>query len=130
MGFWELKQPGCQPAAIDARSGEVWTYERLAQDVARAQEALPQVGRKPLGLLLAENRYECLVTYLAALNSGSPLLLLDATLNPGLLAGLVENYRPDWIYSLRAGSGFPAYQPSSVGGLFERKETEQTEIHP
>ena len=48
-------------------------------------------------MLLAQNRYECLVAYLAALNSGDALVLVDATLNRDLLLRLIETYRPDRI---------------------------------
>src|SRR6202008_2223057 len=94
-----LNHPDDATAAIDARTGTQWTYAMLRADVSRIQAAFPSLGRKSLGLMLAQNRYECLAAYLAALNAGSPLILLDATLNAGLLHDFLEAYKPDWIFT-------------------------------
>ncbi len=85
MEFWKASRSDGVPAAIDARSGKKWSYADLCEDAARIEAALPRLGRKSLGLLIAQNRYGCLAAYLAALNARSALILLDGTLNPSLL---------------------------------------------
>jgi len=60
MEFWKVKPSDEAPAAIDAPSGKEWSYDELREDAARIQAALPRLGRKSLGLLLAQNRYQCL----------------------------------------------------------------------
>src|SRR5215471_5626768 len=99
MRFLEVQKNGAACAAIDARSGKTWKYDELREDVARIRAALPSLGRKSLGLLIAQNRYECLAAYLAALSASSALMLLDAGVNAELLRQLVELYRPDWIFA-------------------------------
>jgi long-chain acyl-CoA synthetase len=131
MTFLEVEGNGAAYAAIEARSGKTWTYDHLRQDVARIGAALPRLGRKSLGLLIAQNRYECLVVYLAALSGNSALMLLDAALNPELLRQLVVWYRPDWIFALRPGAGFAGYRQSTScePGLFEIEAPHELEIH-
>jgi long-chain acyl-CoA synthetase len=132
MTFWKLSQPDEAPAVIDARSGMQWSYAMLRADAARIQAALPNLNRKSLGLVLAQNRQECLAAYLAALNAGSALILLDVTLNPGLLHDFVEAYKPDWIFTAQPDPGVPGYwkSASKAGGLFVREQMQDIEIHP
>ncbi|HEY0796100.1 MAG TPA: AMP-binding protein [Acidisarcina sp.] len=140
MQFWKLNHPESAIAALDARSGREWSYSALRADVGRFHAALPDVGRKSLGFLLATNRYECLVAYLGALNAGSALLLLDESLDAGLLSELLDLYRPDWIFESGGAAGsadllppeFAAYRESLAGvaGLMERRAPQNLEIHP
>jgi acyl-coenzyme A synthetase/AMP-(fatty) acid ligase len=132
MTFSKLSQPDDAIAAIDGRSGMRWTYATLRGDVARMQAALPYPERKSLGLMLAQNRYECLVTYLAALNAGSALILLDAGLNPELLRGLLENYKPEWIFTLQTNPELTGYSASASQepGLYVAQHTYDLDIYP
>ena len=132
MEFWKASHPDDALVAIDARSGEQWCYLDLRRDVALVQQTLPAIGRKSLGLLVAQNRYECLVTYLAALNSGSALILVDASLNPQLLHEFIAAYEPDWIYTLQAKGHFDGYHASHSGveGLLKNQEPRDLEICP
>lgn len=134
MEFWKLTQPDEALAAIDARTGREWSYARLRLDVQRIQDALPipKPDRKSLGLLLAQNRYECLAAYLAALNAGSALILLDATLNAELLQDFLAQYRPEWIFTLLPDPSLTGYRVSVSGepGLWEREQYQDADIHP
>jgi acyl-CoA synthetase (AMP-forming)/AMP-acid ligase II len=132
MEFWKVAHPADAPAAIDTRTGKVWCYRDLLREVARVETVLPQLGRKSLGLLFTQNRYECLVTYLAALRSGSALILLDSSLSADLLSDFLETYQPDWIFSLAGPAPFCGYQVSSSGvsGLFVRQQIKDLRIHP
>jgi len=133
MGFWRIKQPEGALAAVDARSGRKWSYAALRDDSARIQAALPCPGRKSLGLVLAQNRYECLTVYLAALNADTAIILLDAGLNSVLLRDFVEAYRPDWVYTGQLESDFAdGYRRIGTGEscLFEREQPQDIKIHP
>ena len=131
MEFWKLPHSGHAPAAIDARSGKQWSYGELRHDVARLVEGLPRLGRKSLGLLAAQNQYQSVVMYLAALNAGAALILLDAALNPELRQSLIAAYQPDWIYAAD-GAHAHGYRLSSCGidELFENERPEDISIHP
>jgi long-chain acyl-CoA synthetase len=131
MTFLEVQTKGIACAAIDARSGKTWSYDQLREDIARIQAALPRLGRKSLGLLIAQNCYECLVAYLAALSANSTLMLLDAALNADLLRQLVVLYGPDWIFTVRPGADFSGYRQSALGEpLFEIERPHELEVHP
>ena len=128
MGFWKLNQSHDAIAAIDARTGQTWTYAQLRADAQLMQDALPQPGRRTLGLLLAHNRYECLAGYVAALNADCALILVDAGLNAELTQSLLATYRPDWIFT-RDGE-FDGYRAGPVPGLLVGPEPQDGEIHP
>ncbi len=132
MEFWNSAHPDEAIVAVDARSGEKWCYHDLRRDVARVQQALRNLGRKSLGMLVARNRYEYLVTYLAALNSGSALILIDPSLNSELLGELVAVYRPDWVFSEPTNFQFEGYRASGSGieELLENQAPRDLEINP
>lgn len=132
MNFWSVTHSDDAPAAIEGSSGRQWSYGDLRNDVTRIQGALPRLGRKPLGVLLARNRYECVAAYLAALNSGNALILLDLSLKPDLLRHLLATYQPDWIFAGSGGDAFPGFRPSSLGisRLFVNEAPPDTTIHP
>lgn len=93
--FWALAQPAAQTAIV-AGDGESWSYARLA---ARADEAarLWYRGSKSLVLLLARNDLPTFAAYLGALRIGDPVIIVDPATPLAVLAGIVENYRPDAI---------------------------------
>jgi long-chain acyl-CoA synthetase len=130
--FWKLQHPDLTCVAFDARSGREWSYAELHEDAARIQAALPQLGRKTLGLLIAQNRYECLAVYLAALNAGSALMILDSTLNPALLRDFLMTYQPDWVFRFESQLNLAGYRKNGSGepGLFEIENPQNVEIHP
>ena len=113
-------------------AAEKWSYAELREDVARVQAALPRLGRKSLGLLIAQNRYECLAAYLAALNADNALMLLDAALNSALLRDFLAAYRPDWMFTAQPRTDFAGFRqsPSGEPGLLENERPQEIEIHP
>jgi len=90
------------------------TYAGLAELVARRAADLGTTRR--LVLLAGANRVEPLVTYLAALSAGHPVILVPGD-NPGNLAGVVEAYDPDVVVD-------------PDGGLTERRPGTAHDLHP
>ena len=132
MEFWKAAHPDKAIAAVDASRGMQWCYGDLRRDVNRFRLALPRLGRKSLGLLFAQNRYECMVAYLAALNTGSVLILVDGSLNSDLLHEILAAYDPDWMFSQDETARFEGYRTSGAGviGLLEHKAPRDLEINP
>jgi acyl-CoA synthetase (AMP-forming)/AMP-acid ligase II len=130
MGFWDVERFGASRAAVDSRSGRIWTYADLARDAASICSALPKSGRKSLGLLLAGNRYDSLASYIAGLRTHAALILLDETLNVGLLGELIAKYRPDWILSSDRERVIPDYSRGEIPGLLLRNAADSARIHP
>ena len=132
MGFWRTQRFGGAVAALDGRSGTEWTYAQLGEDAARIQASLPRPGRKTLGVLLANNRYQCLAAYVAALNADTALIVLDASLNVELLGEFLSAYRPDWLFSDDPEFGIAGYRqsPSGMPRLRLNDRAEDIGIHP
>jgi len=128
MDFWKIEHPPESLALMEPATGTQKTYGELRRDVG--QMLLPQ--NRSLIMLLAQNRYECLLSYLAALQTGHPLLLVDASLNRELLQRLVDTYRPDYIHSSFPDLGLHGYEMRAQGALnvCENKTKEPRNIHP
>lgn len=129
--FWEISHPDTALAMVDAQSGGTWTFADLRRDVQRVRVALPDLGRRSLGLLLAANRQECIATYLAALQARSALILMDAALAPELTNEVVRVYRPDWIAGGSFHGSVEGYrQVGTNPEIFESQLRDDLEIHP
>nr|WP_240508544.1 non-ribosomal peptide synthetase [Streptomyces ossamyceticus] len=79
--------------ALHTPTGTV-TYRALAEHVAGAAERLGRVRR--LVLVAGANRADALVTYLAALSAGHPVLLVPGD-GDEAIASLTAAYRPDVV---------------------------------
>ena len=90
------------------------TYRRLASRVAGRAAALGTTRR--LILVAGANRTEALVTYLAALQGGHPVLLVPGD-SPANLAAAVEAYDPDVV-------------ADPDGSLDERRSGTAHDLHP
>lgn len=85
--------------------GEVYSYGRLCADAARVAACTP--GR-PLVFSFCENSYGALCGYAGFLSGGAVPLLLDAGMHRELLDGLLETYRPGFLWlPERMAGGFP-----------------------
>jgi acyl-CoA synthetase (AMP-forming)/AMP-acid ligase II len=90
------------------------TYAELARLVA---DRAAELGASPrLVLLAGANKVEALVTYLAALSAGHPVILVPGD-SPGNLSGVVDAYDPDVV----AGPD---------GDLVERRSGSAHDLHP
>lgn len=127
MDFWKIEHPADSLAVMEPVNGRQKTYAELRRDVTQA--FMPK--QRSLVMLLAHNRYECVVTYLAALQSRNPLLLVDASLNRELLAELISAYRPTYIYAPSSDLEPEGYNFREDGPLnsWERTSKEPIAIH-
>lgn len=131
MDFWRLDHAPTSLAVVDVHAGVKKTYGELKEDVTRTTATLGGSDRKALLMLAAKNRYDSLVLYLAALNSGQAVMMVDPGLNHDLLLPLLDTYHPDSMYGDFMVDSFPGYrkakQDSSV--CWERETKDQTTIH-
>jgi len=122
VNFWKLEHPQEKLAVVDVRAGRERTYGELRADVGRTMAAMAAETQKPerksLIMLLTQNSCDCLVAYLAALNSGDALVLVDATLNRELLLRLIDTYRPDRICGTSGEIAFPGYRKRQAEELW------------
>lgn len=91
--------------AVYQEDGEICSYGRLCADAARIAALMP--GR-PLVFQLCENSYGALCGYAGLLSGGAVPLLLDAGMRRELLSGLLETYRPGFLWlPERMAADFP-----------------------
>ncbi|MBD3401318.1 AMP-binding protein [candidate division GN15 bacterium] len=94
--FAELEHFSANTAAIDAH-GTPYRYGELVDAADTFGRAL-QTDRKSLVFILCRNNIETLAGYLGTLRAGHTGVLLAANTDRGLMANLLELYRPDFIW--------------------------------
>lgn len=83
-------------ALLDGHSGTKISYGLLCDEVARAADDLRR-SSKELVLCLCQNQISSIISYLASLESGHAVGLIDAASRLPALSRLIEAYRPEWI---------------------------------
>lgn len=73
-----------------------YTYGRLAE---MSEELSGQINERSLVLCICKNEIGSLLGYVTFLNNRIVPIMVDAGLNRELLFGLIETYRPDYIWS-------------------------------
>ncbi len=120
-----------RPALVDAGTGDTWSYARLRDEVSRLSDVVaPAVGS--LVLLRTHNDIATVVTYLACLESGAAVLLLDDAFPADSFAELVVRYRPALV--LGGGRRPDGYVQAGfdhlIGQIAARTGDDAAEAHP
>ena len=115
-------------ALIDGASNQSRTYGELADEIAWRRSALPDSPKRLL-FLFCRNDLASVAWYLAALESGHAVALLNDQLNPQMAAHLIALYRPDWI-----AASLPVdpdeYSGPGPEGLWRRRQPDTASLHP
>ncbi|HEX4168047.1 MAG TPA: AMP-binding protein [Bryobacteraceae bacterium] len=121
------------PALYDA--GEWWTYSRLASEVDR-WTGLLKSQTKWTGLLKSQTKklvfcfpqsdIPSVCCYLAAIEAGHAVALLDAKMAPEFRDRLAALYEPDIIFSAIATEN---YAPLGEPGLWSARQPSEAPIH-
>lgn len=126
MFFDELDSFDDQTAAVE-RDGTTLSYRDLNRESDLLAENLRD-DEKKLIFVAAQNDLGSLIGYLAALKSGHAAFLVNPALEPGLLARLIEAYRPDFLWQKtgqgKVGNWWKDYQ------LLELEPNHNRTIHP
>lgn len=83
--------------AIVEQSGQIYTYESLFNDIEEFKKKI-QNKDKQLILVLAENNYQSIVAYLAALQNEDSVMLINAELESNLVKNIIDSYQPAIIF--------------------------------
>ncbi len=102
MAFYEEIGRWGDATALVTEQGACMTYAALAD---AADGFGSHLGGRGLGFLLAQNNPESVIGYLGFLRSGTPTALQSAALHPELLAGLLDAYRPHYVWLPRDRAG-------------------------
>ncbi len=100
MIFENNLTPAAAPAVYDSDRARWWTFGQLHEVVLRVSWSL-QSPRKALAFCFCRNDIGSVIWYLAALEAGHAVALLDAELNTEFKAKLISRYLPDLILSSR-----------------------------
>jgi acyl-CoA synthetase (AMP-forming)/AMP-acid ligase II len=124
--------PASAMALFDSSNGRWYSHGELRSEVARAAEALGT--RKSLAFCYCRNNFATLAWYLAAVEAGHAVALLDDGLSAEFKAGLIERYAPELILgSSEASVAAAGYDGATLGDclhLSRRKEVQEGEIAP
>lgn len=106
-------------ALIDGVTDHPWTYGELSDQVARRRDLLADTERDLL-FLFCRNDVSCVTWYLAAMEAGQAVALLNDRVDAPLAANLIALYRPEWVAG-SVPSDLPGYESPDAGGLRRRK---------
>ena len=101
-------------ALWEGPTGRRWTYAELRDEVQRRADRL-SAPAKQLVFCLCQNDAETVLNYLASIESGHAVALVNAALHPDLRTSLVAQYDPDWLLN---------------GADWQRRDVAPREIHP
>lgn len=120
-----------RPALFDAATGTAWTHGAVRRAAAEMGAHLASVRRR-LAFLLCRNSSATVISYLAAVEAGCAVVLLDGRANPEHTENLVELYRPDAILSEGDEPWGEAYRHVDAGQahLWTRTDVLGEPVHP
>jgi len=140
MLFDNERQKVSAPAIHDGVSGKWSTYGELRALVERLALSL-QYPQKALAFCFCRNDLASVAWYLAALEAGHAVALLDEGLSMEFKAGLISSYAPDFVLTsvevadyTAAVEGQPGYAaepvPDAKNYLWRRKFVPEQNVHP
>ncbi len=118
--FWDIENiPGRNIALIDDKSGEIYTYGRLAAECAEISKYI-KPNKKKLIFLFCDNSAPAVAGYLFSLRQGHAVYLANSKMDPELKQRLIQIYKPDVVMSTEVFDTIPgSYEPvQAMPGLF------------
>ncbi|QPA30695.1 AMP-binding protein [Thermaerobacillus caldiproteolyticus] len=96
MSFWNSTNEYNNNIAIITSERERYTYQQFFDDVKTISHKMNST-KKQLILILARNDYLSIVSYIAALQKGDAVMLVNAELEKELLYKVIDCYKPAFI---------------------------------
>ncbi|RTE07976.1 phosphatase [Paenibacillus whitsoniae] len=127
--FWNVGKYSERTAVISTADKDI-TYGELQQRVDDFRAQLPMSGHKQLVLLLCANDTATLTAYVACLQAGHAVMLLDGLLEITLLEHIVRTYEPNWIVSPSHVHAFEGYYKSSSTVWMKQEFSRTADIYP
>ncbi len=94
--FYELESYS-ENNCLVSECGKVLSYADLVNEMQPIETALR--GHKRLVVILCDNNLATIICYLAALRANSSVMLLSGNIEDALLENIVNEYRPNFIFS-------------------------------
>lgn len=122
--FWIPSNDYENRPAVITRGESVVSYKKLFEDVEKRGDIL-RASQKQLILILAENNYETIISYLATLQNRDAVMLINAELDEQLINGIINTYQPNYIIG---NLNHKDYQRNE-DGISKRRIESLCEIH-
>ena len=115
-------------ALIDGATDASWTYGELSDEVSRCRDLLAD-SEKRLLFLFCRNDLPSVVWYLAAVEAGHAVALLNDQIDVQLAANLISLYRPEWVLATLPVDG-EEYESPGAAGFWRRRWLDGAPLHP
>lgn len=125
--FWNLNH--IEKNAVVSTDHKKISYGTLQQHVDDFKKELPSSATKQLGLLLCSNDIATLVAYIASLQAGHAVMLIDDQLDGKLIKNMIDTYKPNWIFPSSTVHMSEDYR-KATSALWIEEESRDTHIHP
>jgi long-chain acyl-CoA synthetase len=102
MAFYHDIELHGSNTALVSEGGEHVSYAALAK---AADQVGSRLNKRGLAFMLADNSMESVIGYLAFVRANIPVALQPAGLHPQLFAGLLDAYRPRYLWLPKERSG-------------------------
>jgi long-chain acyl-CoA synthetase len=133
-----LEDPGValsDPALYDSALAQWWSFGELREAVGRVAKSLDW-SEKALAFCFCRNDFASVAWYLAAIERGHAVALLDEAMAPEFKQRLIELYAPEFLLSsadcpVYAAAGYTAAAPPGEGSfLWKRPWPDSRGLHP
>ena len=115
-------------ALIDGAVDASWTYGELSNEVSRRRDLLAD-PKKRLVFLFCRNDMPSMAWYLAAVEAGHAVTLLNDQIDVQLANNLISLYRPEWVLaSLPVDT--EEYERPGAAGFWRRRRLDGAPLHP
>jgi acyl-coenzyme A synthetase/AMP-(fatty) acid ligase len=114
-------------ALIDGATDASWTYGQLTDEVSRRRDWLVN-GEKGLMFLFCRNDPPSVAWYLAAMEAGQAVALLNDQIDAQLAANLVALYRPEWMLA-SLPVDLDEYESAGEAGFYRRRRRDSAPLH-
>jgi acyl-coenzyme A synthetase/AMP-(fatty) acid ligase len=112
---------------IDGAADKSWTYGKLSDEISWRRDSLADVEKRLL-FLFCRNDLASVAWYLAALEAGHAVALLNDQIDAQLAVNLISLYRPDWV--LASLPVDPAeYEGLGTGGFWRRRRPDSSALY-
>jgi acyl-CoA synthetase (AMP-forming)/AMP-acid ligase II len=124
-------------ALIDGAADASWTYGELADEVSRRRDSLAGAEKRLL-FLFCRNDLSSVAWYLAAVEAGHAVALLNGQIDAQLAANLISLYRPEWVLASApvdavdslCSLDFKDYESSGAAEFWRRRRFDSAPPHP
>lgn len=116
-------------ALIDGATNVSWTYGQLKDEVRRRRDLLAHPAKRLL-FLFCNNDLFSVAWYLAGIEAGHAVALLNHRIDARFATNLISLYQPELVLSENSRVDTEEYESAGTTGLWRRKRLDGEPLHP